>query len=148
MAVDRLRRRSLQSRRRRRHADRGIQQNREGPQPGRRRDGRHEGADALARRAGRQNRENPSRPHKTGRLAGSIRAGRGKTKAVVTAGRKSIPYAGVQHYGWPAHHIKSSMFLVKALEARNEDIVRTLVKGIGEICTKLGLENNIGGLNV
>lgn len=90
----------------------------------------------------------PLTPHRTGRLAGSIRAGRGKTKAVVTAGRKSIPYAGVQHYGWPAHHIKSTMFLVKALEAKNEDIVRTLVKGIGEICTKLGLENNIGGLNV
>lgn len=90
----------------------------------------------------------PLTPHKTGRLAGSIRAGRGKTKAVVSAGRKSIPYAGVQHYGWPAHHIKSTMFLVKALEARNEDIVRTLVKGIGEICTKLGLDNNIGGLNV
>lgn len=90
----------------------------------------------------------PLTPHKTGRLAGSIRAGRGKTKAVVTAGRKSIPYAGVQHYGWPAHHIKSTMFLVKALEIKNKDIVRTLVKGIGEICTKLGLENNIGGLNV
>ena len=90
----------------------------------------------------------PLTPHKTGRLAGSIRAGRGKTKAVVTAGRKSIPYAGVQHYGWPAHHIKSTMFLVKALEAKNEEIIRTLVKGIGEICTKLGLENNIGGLNV
>lgn len=90
----------------------------------------------------------PLTPHKTGRLAGSIRAGRGKTKAVVTAGRKSIPYAGVQHYGWPAHHIKASMFLVKALEVKSEEIVRNLVKGIGEICTKLGLENNIGGLNV
>ena len=90
----------------------------------------------------------PLTPHKTGRLAGSIRAGRGKTKAVVTAGRKSIPYAGVIHYGWPAHHIKPSMFLVKALEVKNEEIVRNLIKGIGEICTKLGLENNIGGLNV
>lgn len=90
----------------------------------------------------------PLTPHKTGRLAGSIRAGRGKTKAVVTAGRKSIPYAGVQHYGWPAHHIKASMFLVKALEVKNEEIVRNLIKGIGEICTRLGLENNIGGLNV
>lgn len=90
----------------------------------------------------------PLTPHKTGHLAGSIRAGRGKTKAVVTAGRKSIPYAGVQHYGWPAHHIKASMFLVKALEVKNEEIVRNLIKGIGEICTKLDLENNIGGLNV
>ena len=90
----------------------------------------------------------PLTPHKTGRLSGSIRAGRGKTKAVVTAGRKSIPYAGVIHYGWPAHHIKPSMFLVKALEVKNEEIVRNLIKGIGEICTKLGLENNIGGLNV
>ena len=90
----------------------------------------------------------PLTPHRTGRLADSIRAGRGKTKAVVTAGRKSIPYAGVIHYGWPAHHIKPSMFLVKALEVKNEEIVRNLIKGIGEICTKLGLENNIGGVNV
>lgn len=87
----------------------------------------------------------PLAPHKTGRLAGSIRAGRGKTKSVVYAGRKSIPYAGVQHYGWPRHHIKPHPFLVQALEARNQDIVKHLLKGLGEICDKLGLDNNIGG---
>nr|DAP58173.1 MAG TPA: putative tail component [Caudoviricetes sp.] len=87
----------------------------------------------------------PLAPHKTGRLAGSIRAGRGKTKSVVYAGRKSIPYAGVQHYGWPRHHIHPHPFLVQALEARNQDIVKHLLKGLGEICDKLGLDNNIGG---
>lgn len=49
-------------------------------------------------------------PRKSGKLAGSIRAGATKRAGVVRAGRKSVPYAGVINYGWPAHHIYPRLF--------------------------------------
>jgi len=49
-------------------------------------------------------------PRRTGTLAGSIRAGATKRAGVVRAGRKSVPYAGVINYGWPAHHITGRLF--------------------------------------
>ena len=39
---------------------------------------------------------------KTGRLAGSLRAGATKRAGVIHAGRKAVPYAGPVNYGWPA----------------------------------------------
>lgn len=39
-------------------------------------------------------------PNRSGALAGTIRGNRAKNKAVVSAGKKSIPYAGAQNYGW------------------------------------------------
>lgn len=48
---------------------------------------------------------------KTGRLAGDVRGNRARGKAVVTAGRASLPYAGVQNYGWPARNIAAQGFM-------------------------------------
>lgn len=39
-------------------------------------------------------------PKRSGRLAGDVRGNRAKSKAVVTAGRVSVPYAGPINYGW------------------------------------------------
>lgn len=47
---------------------------------------------------------------KSGRLAGSARGNRAKGKAMVTWGRASVPYAGVQNYGWPARNIDPQDF--------------------------------------
>ena len=44
-------------------------------------------------------------PKKSGRLAADIRGNRAKSKAVVTAGRASVPYAGPINYGWPKRNI-------------------------------------------
>lgn len=49
-------------------------------------------------------------PRRTGRLAGSVRAGATKRAGVIRAGRKSVPYAGVINYGWPKRHITGRMF--------------------------------------
>jgi hypothetical protein len=76
-------------------------------------------------------------PHgATGALAGSIRAGRGKTKAVVRAGGAKAPYAGVVHYGWPARNIKPQPFLTDALKSRHEQIFAALEAGINALLTK------------
>lgn len=73
-------------------------------------------------------------PARTGVLRGTIRAGRGKTKAVVRTGYESkrLPYAGVIHYGWPAHHIKPNQFMLKAIEQTRGEVITRLETGLGE----------------
>lgn len=53
-------------------------------------------------------------PKRTGRLASSIRGNKSKNKAVVSAGKKSVPYAGAINYGWPRRNIQKSSFMQKA----------------------------------
>lgn len=48
---------------------------------------------------------------KTGRLVSSVRAGATQKAGVIRAGRKSVPYAGVINYGWPARRIKPRLFV-------------------------------------
>lgn len=40
-------------------------------------------------------------PKKTGALAATVRGNRAKNKAVVSAGRARVKYAGAINYGWP-----------------------------------------------
>lgn len=77
-----------------------------------------------------------SAPVRTGNLEGTIRAGRGKTKAVVRAGGAKARYAGVIHYGWPARNIVAQPFLVDALQAQRGQILEALDEGIQEILRK------------
>lgn len=55
-------------------------------------------------------------PRRTGRLAADIRGNRAKSKAVVTAGRASVPYAGPINYGWPKRRIEPTHFMQRADE--------------------------------
>lgn len=78
-------------------------------------------------------------PTISGDLARTIRAGKGKTKAVVRAGSAKVRYAGPIHYGWPARNIKAQPFLTDALSARQNAIIRALENGIDDLLTKSGL---------
>lgn len=78
-------------------------------------------------------------PRDSGDLTGTLRAGRGKTKAVVRAGGARAPYAGVIHYGWPAHHIEPHPFLTEALAATRPQILDQLDKGLGDLLAKHNL---------
>jgi hypothetical protein len=75
-------------------------------------------------------------PTRTGRLAGTIRAGRGKTKAVVRAGGARAPYAGVTHYGNPYRNTSAEPFLVTALRRERGAVLDALAKGIEDILRK------------
>lgn len=77
-----------------------------------------------------------SPPVLTGKMVGTIRAGRGKTKAVVRAGGARAPYAPVVHYGWPARNIAPNPFLLKALQSERTDILTQLDQGIDDILRK------------
>lgn len=72
----------------------------------------------------------PRARHKTGALAATIRAGRGKTKAVVRAGTARVPYAGPQHYGWPARHITPNPFLTTTITDTQTQLVNQLDAGL------------------
>ncbi len=58
-----------------------------------------------------------SAPRRSGRLAGSIRAGATQRAGVVRAGRKSVPYAGPIHWGWPARNIRANPWLANTAQA-------------------------------
>ena len=72
-------------------------------------------------------------PTASGRLAGTVRAGKGKTKAVVRAGGARAPYAGVRHYGWPAHNIEAAPFLTDAINSRRSAVLAALDSGIADL---------------
>lgn len=84
------------------------------------------------------NAANP--PVRSGALSGSLRAGRGKTKAVVRAGGARIPYAGVVHYGWPARGIRPNPFLIEALAARQAVVFQRLDRGLDDLLKKADLK--------
>ncbi len=72
-------------------------------------------------------------PVDTGRLRASIRAGRGKTKAVVRAGGARYPYAGVIHYGTPDGQYEPSPFLLTAIQAKRGQILARFNEGVADI---------------
>lgn len=78
-------------------------------------------------------------PVNTGTLRGTIRAGRGKTKAVVRAGTSRKPYAPIVHYGNPQTGSRANPFLVNALRQRRTEVMDTFERGLERILKKNNL---------
>lgn len=78
-------------------------------------------------------------PVLTGRLRQSMRAGKGKTKAVVRAGGARVPYAPIIHYGNSKHNIEAQPFLTKALQSTRGQQYNKLDEGIGKILRQSNL---------
>lgn len=81
----------------------------------------------------------PKAPYLTGSLRGNIRAGRGKTKAVVRAGGARVPYAPVVHYGWPERGISPQPFLVSAAQQQRPAMFAKFEQGVGQLLHKNNL---------
>ena len=79
----------------------------------------------------------PRAPWMTGRLSGSIRTGATKTSAIVRAGGSSIPYAGVQEFGWPRRGISPQPFVVPAAHDTEAAWTAEYVDGIQAIVDKV-----------
>lgn len=75
----------------------------------------------------------------TGRLQGDVRGNRAKSKAVVTAGRTSVPYAGPINYGWPAHNIGAAYFMQSADAEASAFGPRFLQVEISRLISRRGL---------
>lgn len=78
-------------------------------------------------------------PHRSGRLAGDVRGNRARSKAVVTAGRTSVPYAGAINYGWAAHGIAPSSFMQRADLELQPFALRRLEDDLNSKITRHGL---------
>lgn len=85
-------------------------------------------------------------PVKRGYTRDSIRAGRGKTKAVVRAGGRWVKYAPVVHYGWAEQDIEPQPYMLQALVAKREEVVRAYEEGFEQLLFKAGLDPSRGSI--
>lgn len=79
-------------------------------------------------------------PRRSGALAGTIRGNRAKAKAVVTAGKARVKYAGPINYGWPARHIRADKFMQQADERMQPRAAELLEQGVQDAIHKAGLD--------
>ncbi|MET9313828.1 hypothetical protein ABZX12_18605 [Kribbella sp. NPDC003505] len=76
---------------------------------------------------------------RSGRLAGTLRGNRAKSKAVITAGRASVPYAGPQNYGWKRRNIPAQGFMQRADAELAPRSVRLLEAAVNDAIRRSGL---------
>lgn len=81
----------------------------------------------------------PKAPTLSGKMSSTIRAGKGRTKAVVRAGGAKAPYAGVIHYGWPARNVEPHPYLADAVTSETGRLLDTLEKGLADILRNANL---------
>jgi len=72
-------------------------------------------------------------PRRTGRLAASTRPIADRRQAMVTAGGPGVPYAGVIHFGWPAHHIRAQPWLYRTLQTSQPAAAAAVDARVGQI---------------
>jgi hypothetical protein len=78
-------------------------------------------------------------PRLTGTLAADIRGNRARSKAVVAAGRVSVPYAGPINYGWAKRGIAPAGFMQAADREWQPYALRRLVHDINSKIAEKGL---------
>ena len=79
----------------------------------------------------------PATPHRSGRLAGTVRSSGTNTASIVRAGRASVPYAGPIHYGWPRRNIEPQPWLVNAAHDTEPRWAARFMDGIEQILSKI-----------
>lgn len=77
-------------------------------------------------------------PHRTGRLAASVRGNRAQGAAVVRGGGARVPYAGPIHWGWPARKIAARTFVVDAARDTESTWLGFYQQDLEKIIDKLG----------
>lgn len=85
-------------------------------------------------------------PRRSGTLAASIRSAGQIGAGVVRAGRAAVPYAGVIHFGWAAHHIEPQPFLYSAAGARADEVLAKFHADINAQARAAGLDVTTGGV--
>ena len=79
-------------------------------------------------------------PVLSGALRRTIKSSATRTRGVVRAGAHGIPYAGVIHFGWPAHNIKAQPFIFDALASRETEVVEKYQNRIADLVIRVGRE--------
>lgn len=76
-------------------------------------------------------------PERSGRLKHTIRAAGTKTAGILRAGKKSVPYAGPIHWGWPNRNIPADPFMATGAKNSEGEWVRVFEDHLEEITTKI-----------
>lgn len=76
----------------------------------------------------------PISPHRSGRLAASVRAARQVGRARIQAGGAAVPYAGVIHWGWPSHNIAPQPFISTAAVATEPQWLPLYLDNVQKLC--------------
>lgn len=76
-------------------------------------------------------------PVRSGALAADIRPAGTKTAGIIRAGRKRIPYAGVQHFGWPARHIQPRLYLTRGAQSTESTWVPLYERALDQALEKV-----------
>ena len=76
----------------------------------------------------------------SGELRRSLRTWARSGRSAVVAGKRRVPYAGVIHFGWPAHNISPQPFLYKALDRRYDEVVQVYEDRMAELVKRLDRE--------
>lgn len=79
-------------------------------------------------------------PVRSGDLRRSVRGGATKTRGTVSAGKRGIPYAGVIHFGWPAHNIEPQPFIYDAVDEKRDDVVNLYRRRVDDLVRRVGRE--------
>ena len=79
-------------------------------------------------------------PRRSGTLARTIRPTASKAAGRVAAGRKSVPYAGVIHFGWPGHNIAAQPFIFDALADKAQAVTDKYVERVDALVIRVGRE--------
>jgi len=82
-------------------------------------------------------------PRRSGRLDSSLRSTGQARQGVVRAGQASVPYAGVIHFGWPAHNIAPQPFLYDALDQRTTEVVDLYQERVDRLIKDNGLKGGV-----
>ena len=69
-------------------------------------------------------------PVRSGALRASVRGSGTKTRAMVRAGKKRVPYAGPIHFGWAERNISPNPFMYEALDARKGEVIASYQKAV------------------
>lgn len=79
----------------------------------------------------------PHAPRKSGRLSASVRVGATNRAGIVRAGKGSVPYAGVIHWGWSRRGIKAQPWLADAAASSEGRWTDAYKAGVEEILDKV-----------
>lgn len=79
-------------------------------------------------------------PHRTGRLAKSIRAGASGSGAVVRAGGARVPYANPVHWGWKRHGIEANPFIERAADKKADEALERLADNMDALFKRNGFK--------
>jgi hypothetical protein len=77
-------------------------------------------------------------PKRSGTLAGSLKGRAFKSKAVIRAGSKKVPYAAPINYGWRSRNIEPALFLQKADEQLKRSAPKDLQRQVATLIRRQG----------